>query len=367
MPIKCDVLVIGGGPAGLSAALMLSIKGFSTIALEKSNTCGPKHSKYDITEGNRIREILDEIGIEPNKISSRSEWISPNHNFILDSKIEDFYFKRGPEKNSLENALLRKLKKNNVDVFFNSKVNSIETKGKEIVSVEIDKDTKKLKIELKYVIVADGPESEFRRKLNVETKNLAKFIGFGALIESDKSDIVPHAKIYFDTKIAPGGYIYSGSVDKEAFFCVVADEVLGKKESLKQNLKDFLEKNVKGEFAIKNYYSGIGISGIQEVIVGNTLFIGGAALFNDPFLGYGLNYAIESAYFAANAIEKNNMEIYREYANKIQREIKDLFFAREIWRKADNNFFDRLIKAFNGEYDMGNEKINKILELFGEY
>jgi len=60
------------------------------------------------------------------------------------------------------------------------------------------------------------------------------------------------------------------------------------------------------------------------------------------------------------------MEIYREYANKIQREIKDLFFAREIWRKADNDFFDRLIKAFNGEYNRSDEKINKILELFDE-
>ena len=104
MSIKCDVLVIGGGPAGLSAALILPNKGFSTIVLEKNKTCGPKHPKYDITEGNRIREILDEIGIEPNKISSRSEWLSPNHNFVLDSKIEDFYFKRGADDDSLENS-----------------------------------------------------------------------------------------------------------------------------------------------------------------------------------------------------------------------------------------------------------------------
>ena len=85
------------------------------------------------------------MDIEPNKISSKSEWISPNHNFVLDSKIEDFYFKRGPEPNSLENELLKKLKKNNVDVFFESKVIYIEKNGEEYVAVEIDIGTKKLK------------------------------------------------------------------------------------------------------------------------------------------------------------------------------------------------------------------------------
>ncbi len=365
MSIKCDVLVVGGGPAGLSAALFLSNKSFSTIVLEKSKTCGPKHTKYDITEGNRIREIIDEIGINTNKTSSRSEWISPNYSHIIESEIEDFYFKRGPGENSLENVLLKKLN-NKVDVFFKSKVNFIELKKKEIATVKINKDRKKIEIKPRYVIVADGPESEFRKRLNIDTEYFAKFNGFGVLIGSCQSDLIPHAKIYLDEKIAPGGYIYSGSVGKEIFFCLMTDDKFTKKESLKHRLNFFLERNMKEKFTVKNYFGGIGISGIQEVLLGNTLFIGGAALFYDPFLGYGLNYAIESAYFAANAIKKNDLSIYTEYANRIQKEFKDIFFAREIWRKADNNFFDKLIRAFNGEYDNSDEKINKILDLFNE-
>ena len=146
----------------------------------------------------------------------------------------------------------------------------------------------------------------------------------------------------------------------------MTDDKFTKKESLKHRLNFFLERNMKEKFTVKNYFGGIGISGIQEVLLGNTLFIGGAALFYDPFLGYGLNYAIESAYFAANAIKKNDLSIYIEYANRIQKEFKDIFFAREIWRKADNNFFDKLIRAFNGEYNNSDEKINKILDLFNE-
>ena len=354
MAIECDVLVIGGGPAGLSAALILSNKGFSTVVIEKNETVGPEHTKYDITEGNRIREILQEMGIKPNKISSKSEWHSPNHSFVLDSEIEDFYFKRGSEEDSIENVLFRKLKRNNVEVFFKSKVKSIDMEGKKIVLVEID--TNSETIEPKHVIVADGPESEFRKRLNIKTKDLATFSGYGVLVESKEKDSLPHAKIYFDEKIAPGGYAYSGSVGNETFYCVVIDDKF-RKESPKQLLNKFLEENVGEKFVVKNCFSGIGTSGIQEALVGNTLFIGGAALFYDPFLGYGLNYAIESAYFAAKAIEENNLEKYREYSNEIQKEIKDTFFAREIWRKADNVFFDKLIKTFNGQYEPKEEEI----------
>jgi len=366
MSMKCDVLVVGAGPAGLSATLHLSNMGFSTIVIEKNENVGPKFTEYDITEGTRIYKILNELDIKPNKISPISEWISQNHSYILHSKIEDYYFKRGPEKDSLEHVLLKKLNENYASVYFKSKVDSIKLKEKEIVEVEVETDIKKIKIKPKYVIVADGADSDFRRRLKVETKKFAKFNGFGVLIKSNENEIIPHAKIYFDEKIAPGGYIYSGSVDKEAFFCIITDDIFNKKKSQKQHLKHFLELRLKGEFTIKNYFGGTGASGIQEVIVGNAILIGGASLLCDPFLGYGLNYAIESAYFATIAIEKNNFGIYAKYVNKIHQEIKDMFFAREIWRKVNNKFFDRLIMAFNGEYDTSNEQINKILDLFRE-
>lgn len=366
MSIKCDVLVIGAGPAGLTASYFLSKKGFSTVLIEKNETCGLNDTKYDITEGNRIKKILDKIGIKPNKTSSKSEWISQNHSFILDSKIEDYYFKRGSEKDALENILLKKLDQNNINVFFNSTVNTIKTEGEEVKIINIKQKSEKILIEPKYVIVADGPESEFRNKLDVKTKNLATIIGYGVIIESDENDMIPHTKIYFDEKFAPGGYVYSGSVNRDSFYCVVADESLTNKEQLQLNLKDFLEMNVSEEINIKNYFGGIGISGIQKTIVGNTLFVGGAALFYDPLFGYGLNYAIESAYFASNAILKNDIEIFSKYSKDIQKKINYIFTAREIWRKADNDFFDRLIQAFHSNYDISDERINKILELFNE-
>jgi len=362
--MKCDVLVIGGGPAGLSSALMLSNKGFSTFILEKCKTVGPEHTKYDITEGHKIRKILDEIGIQPQKISSISEWFSPNYSYMLDSRIEDFYFKRGPRKDSLENILLKKLHEKNVDVFFESDINSIECKKKKICAVTTNTVHETITIKPKYVIGADGPESELRKRLKTETKIFVKFNGFGVVVETKKENAIPFAKIFFDEKLAPGGYVYSGSVGKEVFFCVVIDNIFSKKISFQENLEKILEKSMNIDFKIKNYFSGIGTSGISKSRIENVLFVGGAALFYDPFLGYGLNYAIESASVATQAITKNKIELYTIYTKKIQKEFRRLYFARETWRNANNKFFDRLIQTFNGKINRRDKKINKIIELF---
>jgi flavin-dependent dehydrogenase len=262
--------------------------------------------------------------------------------------------------------LLEKLQKKNTNIFFESYIDSIELKKNEVVSVIVNTSHEKMIIKPKYVIGADGPESELRKKLNIESKILAKFRGFGVLAESKKEEIIPHAKIYFDKQMAPGGYIYAGSVAKQSFFCVVIDDIFSKKSGLRDNLENFLKHKVNEEISIKNYFNGFGITGIYKNQIKNVLLTGGAALLYDPFLGYGLNYAIESAYAAAQAIIKNNMEMYQGYVKKINQELQEMYSVRKIWRKANNMFFDNLIRAFNGKYNKDDDEINKILELFVE-
>ncbi|MFH1101107.1 MAG: NAD(P)/FAD-dependent oxidoreductase [Methanobacteriota archaeon] len=366
MSITCDVLVVGGGPAGLTSAIILGKKGFSTIVIEKNKRFGRQHSSYDITEGSRIRFILDEMKIKPSKISSVSEWFSPNHSHVLDSRIQDYYFKRGPMQDSLEQMLGKKIKNTHTKVFFESQIHSVKLEKKEITSVSVHTPHKNIVIQPQYIIGADGPESGLRKKLNIETKVFATFKGCGILVETKKNDTFPHAKIFFDREHAPGGYVYCGSVGRESFFCVVTDEKISKNIMLRKNLDLFLKKKIDLDFKTKNYFFGKGVSGIFKLKNSNVLLVGGAGLFYDPFLGYGLNYAIESGYNAAQAILKNDIRMYSNYVKDIQQEIIGMSQIRKIWRTADNRLFDKLIQTFNGRIDTKDKQINIIQKLFSE-
>ena len=361
--IKCDVLVVGGGPAGLTAAYFLSKKGLSTIVIDKQKSLGRINSEYDITEGSRIKHILDKIKIKPNKISNKSEWFSQNNSFLLESKIEDYYFKRGPDKDSIENILKQKILKN-IEILTNSNIKSIHKKKDKILSVLIE--GLEEEIRPNYVIAADGTNSYIRTKMKMKSKKLVKIKGLGILAKTKDSNTFPHAKIYFDYKIAPGGYTYLGSVGKEIFFCVVIDSLFSDKISLKSSLDKFRYKYVKNNMDIINYFEGAGISGIQPTIVGNVIFVGAAAMLHDPFFGYGLNYSLESSYYATDSIINNNLDVYREYTKKLHQNLNYIYEARKILRKADNDFFDKLIQAFNGNIDEKDERLLKILETFGE-
>jgi flavin-dependent dehydrogenase len=356
---NCDVLVIGGGPAGLITTLSLSNNGFSTIILEKKKTINNSTLKYDITEGNQIEKILKEFNIRPNKISHKSEWISPNNSYILESKIKDFYFRRWGGINSIETDLLKKVTESGSNVLFESKIKSVKIKNKNIERIL----TNNISISPKYVVFAEGKTSRFERFLNINSKIFNKFIGFGAVIKSNIKDIIPHTKIYFDKKIAPGGYIYSGSVDFDTFFCVVIDADFTNSIDLKKNLESFIKSKMK-DTKICNYFEGVGISGLKDTIKGNALLVGGNALFHDPFLGYGINFAIESGYYAALSIIHDKQEIYLDYTKAIQSRMEKMLFAREIMKKADNKFFDNLINALNGKNPDENSKFVELLDLF---
>jgi flavin-dependent dehydrogenase len=366
MAIECDVLVVGAGPAGLSAALLLSKQGFNPIIVEKNSHGGPDHPKYDITEGNRINEILDELGIKPYKISNQSEWYSPNNRFLLHSEIQDYYFKRGPDEDSLENKLTKTLQNRGVNILFNSMIQTLKFKAKHIDTIKITIKKEKKEMKPEFIVVAEGPESNIRKKMHLTVKKLAVFQGYGVVVKTQEKNVIPHARIYFDENIAPGGYVYSGSVEHDTFFCVVTDKLCSKNISLKKKLANFLKKKIDWEFTSKNYFSGFGVSGVQQTIGRNVFFIGGAAGFYDPFLGYGLNYAIESAQAATEAIVKGDLQTYKEYSNGVQNNFKNMLMARKIWRKADNEFYDKLINAFNGQYAGKDNKINSILTIFSE-
>jgi len=347
MTIKCDVLVVGGGPAGLSAALTLVRKGDpSIVILEKKDIGGPTKLRYDITEVDKeTRKLLEDLDISPLKRTKVSEWFFQDKESVMESEVEDFYFLRGNGDSSIESFLVRKLKAVGVKILNKIDIKSIKVLDKKIEKLRILHNGTDVEIKPTFVIASDGTFSFLREKLKVKKKILAKFKGVGMLFESDEENAIPHSRIYFDPDIAPGGYIYAGSVKRDVFFCLVVDCSLikGEEKQLLDNLKLFLNRKYRkflSRCKFKNYFGGVGISGNLKAIHGNVILIGDAALLHDPLFGYGLNYAIQSGYYTGLAIRGDDIDIYSNYIGWLHTSFEKYFHTRNVWRKRERFFRD---------------------------
>src|SRR5882762_1421386 len=59
-PVACDILIIGGGPAGSTAAILLAEKGYRVVVVEKA-----RHPRFHIGESllPANRPLLERLGV----------------------------------------------------------------------------------------------------------------------------------------------------------------------------------------------------------------------------------------------------------------------------------------------------------------
>ena len=268
---------------------------------------------------------------------------------MMESEVEDFYFLRGNKTGSIENFLTRNLEASGVKILSKVEIKRIKMMDKKIEKIQVSYNGTNTEIKPSFVVASDGTFSLLREKLNVKKKILARFKGVGILMEAKGENAIPNSRVYFDSNIAPGGYIYVGSVKRDVFFCLVVDYDLikEKKNRLVSNLELFLDceyKKLLDRWKFKNYFGGVGISGTLEVIHGNIVLTGGAALLHDPLLGYGLNYAIQSGYYAGLGICNGDLGIYDNFVKQISEDFKEKYFLRDALKKKGNGSLDIFVE-----------------------
>jgi len=316
-----DVAIIGAGPAGATCGYYLAKKGRKVVVFDKQKFPRDKYCGDAVTT--LAQKHLKEMGAlqqleEEGKVhwSQSGGFVSPNgYSFIGDSAKE---MKRGKEgvvvaikRVDMDEKIARACQKSGADLRENHNVVDAtfhKAEGYWKVKCEVN-DTKEIAyFKARVLISADGAPSKFAVQKNF-VKTQPEGVCSRAYItgkHSFKSDGV----IFYPPKLLPGYCAILRHAKDELGFCTYIipggpaknEDLLNLHEDIMKN-DPYVSNALSGDIKVERMKgASLRLGGIPKSYDDNFLIIGDAAGFIDPLTGEGIQYAMESAKYAADVV-----------------------------------------------------------------
>jgi flavin-dependent dehydrogenase len=309
-----DVIVIGGGPAGTTAATLLAQRGFSVTLLERE-----RFPRFQIGESLLpfYNDLFARIGVTDQLLDGPfvpkfgAHFVtgdgSLGYRFRFDRRLKDPYRRAFQVKRSeFDHLLLRNAQKHGVDVREETPVTSVDLSNPEKVVVNGD-------LEARFVVDASGHTALLGTRASGREdvkalKKIAVFSHYRNVPRDEGNDagntlIVVLRNAWFwlipiTTDVMSVGLV----VDREHFLrCGLQPE-----EILEKTIADtpFVAERMKAAERVMQVRTRKDFSFRMRNLVGpNYALIGDAAGFLDPIFSTGVFMAMKSADMATGAIE----------------------------------------------------------------
>jgi digeranylgeranylglycerophospholipid reductase len=290
MKYTCDVLVVGAGPAGSSAAATCAKNGLNTMLVEKNHSPG---------ENIQCAETISQYLLDKLHFKIPAELL----NWRLDGmkfwtrNLELFNYGREWQGYNISRSIFDKwvadrAAKNGAKVFCNSKVVGLEYDSNNFINeVHVRQNESISTVLPKYVIAADGVHSTVARRMGIFKK---KKNSIGSVLAFDVGNIsLNHSRLdqIFFGDFAPSAYAYIMPKSKSTAGIGVGTSIDRRRSKLEDYFIQFTNlPSIKGQlnrFKIIDEKSGDApiSKSIDEVAIGNVAFCGDSANQNiKPFL-----------------------------------------------------------------------------------
>ena len=308
-----DVIVVGAGPGGSSAATFLALQGARVLLLDKSafprdKVCGDGLTPQAVYWLDRLG-CADQV-LAHTKGCIKSADIVINGERVLtggypsDTVYPDFAILL--DRRRLDNILLEHAVACGAEFHDQALVREVEVSG-EYVRVAGERGGEPVEYTGRIVIGADGVSSAVSRAIGNSLKDGVLAVSLRAYFRDARCDGA-QMKVYFDRDYFPGyGWLF---VDDEGFANIGLGCLKDKRFPMRHNLgasfRRFIAEDladVLGEATQCGPTSG-GSSGFfrpKAIAAERVMLIGDAANQADPLNRGGIHTAIESAFYAAEA------------------------------------------------------------------
>lgn len=362
MLIETDVLVIGAGPAGSSAAKHAALNGAEVLMIEKKSEIGaPKRCAEGVS-----KDGLIELGVEPSSRWITSEingvrLVSPNGTdvWLTEDTVKLPEMGYVVERKVFDKHMAMDAARAGADIMIKTLAKGLERKDGHVI-VKAERMGEQFEIKAKIVIGADGPESRVGRwgglKTAVKPKDMesgAQFEMVGVELESDTA-----LEFYFG-EVAPGGYAWVFPKGKDIANVGLAVIPTLTEKSAYEHLVDFVKNcpTTKNATAVELNIGGDPVGGIlKKIAADNVMVVGDAGGMVNPLTGGGIISGMQggriAGQIAAAAVKDDDFSEKRlaEYGKRCKEEIGDSFNkymkARSYLESLSNEELDSIAKVF---------------------
>ncbi len=316
--LTCDVLVVGGGPSGSSAASWAARSGKKVILIDKEifprdKACGDGLTPRAIHELTKLG-LGEWLADKPKNLGLRAAgfgqelllpWNGPSlpkHGSAV-PRIE------------LDNRILQVAKDSGADVHEGVAAFDVTMNGGAIESVLTKRGEEVIEYRAKHVIIADGVRSQLGRKLKREWhRDTAYGVAARAYITSERSDdpwISSHLELRgADNEVLSGyGWIFPlGTGEVNIGVGTLATNKRPADLNLRQLMSQYTELQrdewkLSGDLRLP-WSAMLPMGGAVSGVAGtNFMFIGDAAGCVNPLNGEGIDYGLETGRLAAEMLQ----------------------------------------------------------------
>ena len=296
---KCDVLVVGAGPAGSMAAKVTAEKGVDVIIIEEHKTPGiPVYCAEGLSKGGIKDGGLEAVPPYVTQQISTARVFAPNGmtldltsnnwtGYTLDREVFD--------RTLTENAV-----KAGAKLMTETRATDVIKNGKKIVGVKAVMNGEEIEFNAKVVIGADGHWSIIRRRAGLQRYfpdyvTCAQYLLGGLDLEDPTVN-----EFYMGMNYAPGGYAWVFPKSKSVANVGLGVRLKHTKAPI-EYLKDFCDNDPRFRNAkILRRNGGIcPVSGtLDKITMDGLMLIGDAAGMLVPMTGAGIHTGIESGKMA---------------------------------------------------------------------